>query len=235
MNTTEKSTHQWLDGLVSELRIHSATGPAIGDAVAEVEAHLAETGEHPQEAFGTPRQYAATLTLPTDAAQQLSPRLLTKLILGAAAGFTGALWLVPYGLAAVKRHEAAVLPMGMVISLAALILFSVLISLTINRFSRSGLYAGVVLFAMAAVIGASVGVFLFQPLFTMNQWLAAASGVILALVSVPLMPSFGPETEITDPRGRQSRYGGGRATTSALAWMWPIIAVVAGAIAWLMS
>lgn len=235
MNTTEKSTRHWLDGLVTELRIHSATGPAIGDAVAEVEAHLAETGENPHKAFGTPREYAATLTLPTDATQELSPRLLTRLILGAAAGFTGALWLIPFGVAAMKRGEAAVLPLGMIISLAALILFSVLISMTTERFARSGLYSGAVLFAMAAVIGAAVGVFGFQPLFTTNQWLATASGLILVLGSVPLMPSFGRETEITDPRGHRSRYGGGRALTSVLAWMWPTIAVVAGAIAWLVN
>lgn len=235
MSTPQKSEQQWFNELVSELRIHSVTGPAIGDVIAEAEAHLAETGEKPQEAFGTPRDYAARLSLPIDASQQITPRMLTRLIFGAAAGFTGALWLVPFGMAGVRRDQAAALPLGMVISLVGFILVSVLIAATIERFARSWLYAGAVLFTMTTAIGFSVAVFLSQPLFTMNEWLAMAVGGILALVSVPLMPPFGPEAEITDPRGQRSRYGGGRALTAALAWMWPAIALVSGTIAWVVS
>lgn len=48
--------------LILALRLKDVPGDRIGEIVAEVESHVAETGEDPTEAFGTPRHYAASLT-----------------------------------------------------------------------------------------------------------------------------------------------------------------------------
>lgn len=51
----------WRDAFVLELRLRDVPGPAIGDALAEVEAHCAQSGETPQQAFGDPQTYAAAI------------------------------------------------------------------------------------------------------------------------------------------------------------------------------
>ena len=50
----------WRDAFVLELRLRDVPGPQIGDALAEVDAHCADSGQSPQEAFGDPVHYAAT-------------------------------------------------------------------------------------------------------------------------------------------------------------------------------
>lgn len=57
----------WAEAFLLELRLRSVSGSRIGAALAEVEAHCAESGESARSAFGDPAAYAADLapTLPT--------------------------------------------------------------------------------------------------------------------------------------------------------------------------
>lgn len=48
----------WRDKLILALRLKDVPGTTIGEILAEVEAHVAETGETPEQAFGSPRDYA---------------------------------------------------------------------------------------------------------------------------------------------------------------------------------
>lgn len=45
--------------LLLALRLRDLPGPHIAEALAELDSHLAETGEDPRQAFGPPREYAA--------------------------------------------------------------------------------------------------------------------------------------------------------------------------------
>ncbi|MQA33496.1 hypothetical protein [Modestobacter roseus] len=54
-NRTEQG---WRDDLLMRLRMRDVPGARIGEVLAEVQSHVAETGEHPQEAFGPPKEYA---------------------------------------------------------------------------------------------------------------------------------------------------------------------------------
>ncbi|OMQ16027.1 hypothetical protein A7K94_0205335 [Modestobacter sp. VKM Ac-2676] len=54
-NDTEQS---WRDDLLLRLRMRDVPGARIGEVLAEVQSHVAETGEHPREAFGPPKEYA---------------------------------------------------------------------------------------------------------------------------------------------------------------------------------
>ncbi|QDB79710.1 hypothetical protein FE251_10230 [Georgenia wutianyii] len=56
-----KEHQEWCDDLVVELRLEDVPGPVIGERLAEVEAHCAETGDTPQDAFGEPSDYARRL------------------------------------------------------------------------------------------------------------------------------------------------------------------------------
>ena len=55
---------EWVDGFVTELSLSGASGRAIGDALLEVESHMAERGGSVVAEFGSPREYAASLDLP---------------------------------------------------------------------------------------------------------------------------------------------------------------------------
>jgi len=48
----------WCEDLLLALRVRDVPGTCIGEVLAEVQSHVAETGESPREAFGTPREYA---------------------------------------------------------------------------------------------------------------------------------------------------------------------------------
>lgn len=84
--------------LVLHLRLQEVPPDRIGEIVAEVESHVAETGEDPVEAFGTARDYAASLT-----DEHRKPPwwwTTTTLVLAAAAG-----WLIGQGAFAVLLGE----------------------------------------------------------------------------------------------------------------------------------
>jgi hypothetical protein len=62
MSTTVNDA--WLDALVLELRLLDVSGADIGDAVASVQEHLADSNETATDAFGPARDYARSLNLP---------------------------------------------------------------------------------------------------------------------------------------------------------------------------
>lgn len=54
--------------LLLALRMRDVPGVRIGEALAEVDSHVAETGEDPRDAFGDPVAYADRLAGSLDAA-----------------------------------------------------------------------------------------------------------------------------------------------------------------------
>jgi len=52
----------WQQELVLALRLRDVPGRRIGEVLAEVEAHCADSGQSPAEAFGDPQAYAAQAT-----------------------------------------------------------------------------------------------------------------------------------------------------------------------------
>ena len=52
----------WQQELVLALRLRDVDGRRIGEVLAEVEAHCADSGQSPAEAFGDPEAYAAEVT-----------------------------------------------------------------------------------------------------------------------------------------------------------------------------
>ena len=56
--STHTDEKRYLTDLAYALRLRSISGVRIGEILAEVEAHTAESGQSAREAFGTPKEYA---------------------------------------------------------------------------------------------------------------------------------------------------------------------------------
>ncbi len=68
MNTTRHSHYtalerRWVDDVTRELAIRGASGRAIGEALAIVDAHCAESGQEAEQAFGPAADYAGSVHL----------------------------------------------------------------------------------------------------------------------------------------------------------------------------
>jgi hypothetical protein len=87
--------------LLLALRLHGVPGPRIAQALAEVDSHVAETGEEAGVAFGPPKAYAAALASTLDARYARWSGLLRSLrwpdAVIAVVSFGGA-WLLTDGL-----------------------------------------------------------------------------------------------------------------------------------------
>ncbi|TDD84123.1 hypothetical protein E1202_23995 [Saccharopolyspora karakumensis] len=59
---------EYTDDLHKALRFHEISGERMGEVLAEVEAHVAETGDDPVDAFGKPRDYARQVAAQLDPA-----------------------------------------------------------------------------------------------------------------------------------------------------------------------
>lgn len=77
MTTVKKYTRQ----LIFALRLRDIPGDVIGDALAQVESHVADTGEDPVAAFGPARDYAATFEGPSGSVRRW-PRYLINWLVG---------------------------------------------------------------------------------------------------------------------------------------------------------
>ena len=125
LNSSEQA---WSDALLLRLRMREVPGARIGEVLAEVQSHVAETGEHPREAFGPAKEYADqvadALGAPPsrgwrDAVRGLTwPDLLTAAIIGLAS------FLLADSLWALGAGETSVLdlPAWAVCAVAALVL-----------------------------------------------------------------------------------------------------------------
>lgn len=175
---------KYRDDLLVALRAYEISGERVGDVLAEVEAHVRETGEDPVEAFGTPRTYAAQVVAQLDR-RTGKPSTLEFAAVGlgiAALTMAGSDYLidglladaatVPYTL-----KDTVALPVLMVLlPLAGTLLFKA--STTRNR-----LYAIAAVAALAvALVSQFAAGLLFDdvtPLYELPRWGAIGLGAIL--------------------------------------------------------
>ena len=75
---------EWSQAFLLELRLRGVDGRRIGSALAEVEAHCAESGESARSAFGDPEAYAADLAPAPAAASPDLARTAATSVLGLA-------------------------------------------------------------------------------------------------------------------------------------------------------
>jgi len=102
---------RYCDDLLLALRMKDVPGNRIGAVLTEVRAHLADSGEGPHEAFGSPEEYAQALA--GDTAVETPREWLTTRASGAAI-FLGFWWLIEgaTALATGQRAELGPVPVG---------------------------------------------------------------------------------------------------------------------------
>jgi len=61
-----RTTAAYRQGLLLSLRLRDVPGPRIGEVLAEVDSHVAETGQDPREAFGPAKDYAREVAVALD-------------------------------------------------------------------------------------------------------------------------------------------------------------------------
>lgn len=78
----QTSDKKWFDQLVMELRLRQVHGSAIGDTIASAKEFLNDTGQPAEEAFGSARDYAAALELPSAPKHEWVRKALWPALLG---------------------------------------------------------------------------------------------------------------------------------------------------------
>jgi hypothetical protein len=109
------STATYRRELVQALRLRGVPPERIGEVVAEVESHVADTGEDPREAFGPAREYAVGFQQPVSRGSRVSLWVLI-----AASAVCG--WLISRGVFGLVRDEPVYgLPAGVALAIGWLL------------------------------------------------------------------------------------------------------------------
>lgn len=83
----------WRNHLIVNLNRRGLTDKQIGDILLEVQSHIDETGETPEQAFGTPEEYACSRSMEPHSSRWKNPQVLWSYmftLLGAAIMIGGA-------------------------------------------------------------------------------------------------------------------------------------------------
>lgn len=220
---------EWLDALVLELRIRNVTGAAIGDATASVREFLADSGRTPQEEFGSPRDYADTLELPTVPAGGIR-----NAVLRAGIGITGFLgfniaigpWL---------RHEQLAMNLPEILWMLVPVALVAALPLYLNAGIRK---TWILVVAYTVAIASMILSTVAAPEEGEPAWLSVnpgpllvASIIIMIAVSVvgTISAAAGPDDRLRDPRANPAaarrRTIGSRVGDIAVQWIFPLAAL----------
>ena len=219
----------WAEAFVVELRLRAVDGRRIGAALAEVEAHCAESGESAREAFGDPTAYAAELapdgTVSLDWRGELVPSVL---------GLSG--MMLTLGAVGASRAGTQVeLTTGLVLVVALAVLGTTLVVRYADRVLRA-----VVRHRWLAVVGALAPIGLFvailllgrQTLLTLPPagtllvgvvFLGASTAVALRIAD-PADPVVGPAE--AGGAGTMAEDAVSRGLQRLTPWLFPVLTAV---------
>lgn len=186
----------WRDTVALELRMRGASGAATGDVLAVAEAHCADSGESPEEAFGTAREYAAAVPLPASDAPD-GPRELVGAAMPTLVGLAGML-LAFAATDGWMSEQATRITWGLLLGIAAILALAVTLVHWLAVFSERR-------WALSVVVGlATVGVtgllvVLDQQAIAVPTWLAIVLSVTLLSVGALWTRRAARPDPITDP------------------------------------
>lgn len=240
MNTptrTSSETAAWLQDLAVELRLRDVKGEAIGDAVASVESHLADSGESPSEAFGDPREYAASLEFTPDQYVSTAPADWARALAPVACGVLG-LMLTLDALPGVRDGHPLEVTWGRLAALALLVLIVTVAARSLRTMlerpavSILAFATGVLALGLLPVLWNAVA-------FTAPAGIAlGVAGLLLAASVITAYRQTRSEAadRVTDPVTGTDRYPAPRDVRPAQAlapWVFMLAAVGFGAITWI--
>lgn len=223
---------RWADDFILEQRLLDVPGDRIGDALVTVEAHVLESGESAQEAFGDPRDYARELAESMPSAAK-APGVNPRTSVGAFAGLVGLLlintafgsWLDGAPVSLTWGHALAFL-------LTLVILGAVIAwSSSVLRVLTKTVWVGVL--ATAVLIAVMVGLMVRMPGVALEgpPLVFGAVGVLLLAVSGVLAWRDHSEDTVLAP-GETAPSGNGTRLLTVLAM--PVATVIVLAFTWVM-
>ncbi|MDN5755943.1 MAG: hypothetical protein ACTHWW_05845 [Arthrobacter sp.] len=228
---TDKS---WINDFILALRLRGVRGEAIGDAVAVVREHVADSGQAAGDAFGDPRTYAEELELPTvrrtgaSSVSVMAPvvSLLAIVVLGRAASavFGGSalgLSLTQLGLVLIPMALMLGLPYYFNFAVRHLWVFAVVFVLATGAAALSGFFDPH--HGTPAIVVLNAG------------WVLAVAAVTIALMSAwqlrrALTDAADPLVDPLQPSPAAERHA--RIAAMLPAVLMPVMALVVLAIAW---
>lgn len=189
----------WAETFVIEQRLLGVTGKQIGDALATVESHVAESGETAVAAFGDARDYARQVA---EVNGRDTVTVDSRTILGSVLGLV-AIALVPRALGDWLDGRAVSVSVGdlvMVALLAALCAVLFTASRAVLTFLVDHLWAAMLI--APALIAVFVGALLALPAVVTTLPVGIVAGVGLAALLAEVMVMWRqPEDELVNPAG----------------------------------
>lgn len=190
----------WRDEFIVELRLLSVPGERIGDALLTVEAHVAESGERAEDAFGDAQEYARAIAHAAGHASRWWAVGRTTAV-STMLGLVGMLVTVRAFDSWLQRAPAGITA-GELVGLGIIVLLATAIFVTGTlRFLLE--HPWVAFPVSALLVGGLVGLFvvLAEPLFEVPTLPLGIVGVLLLVVSVVLTwrEQLGDLDQITAP------------------------------------
>ncbi len=217
----------WRDALISELRLRETPGQRIGEALAEVDTHCADSGQTPAEAFGDPIVYAQSLIatqapMPTNAWKRVWRP--TAQMFATLAGIFSLL----NGINALTHGNQGTLAAGELLAVAlGTAAFPSVIAAMFNPalFRRRWVWAAIVIAAPTAI---AIPPALWRtPITYASGWVLATAGLsLLAFAWWPTASERMFADRIIDPRTGSEPFTTPRILIAAIRWCLPITLLI---------
>lgn len=192
----------YLKRLRSGLHALGVPSERIGEVLAEVDAHVSDTGEGPVTAFGPPGQYAARIAEETGATPQPQPAVARRVLIGALAT-VGTLVTVEGVVGLVRGHSAPVTVAVLVAAVLVPVLGQVL-AVLIRRVGAAGCALALGSFVVNLAVQVGALVWFRQPVVIgLPAWAGIGVGfaAVLAVIVVSRHDRTNlPSSAVTDPR-----------------------------------
>src|SRR5690554_3184895 len=194
----------WADAFVLELRLLDVHGTVIGDALAEVDSHCADSGEGARETFGDPVEYARSLDLPR--MPDAGWRGLVPVLVPVEVQLAG-MFAVSAAAGPLRQDRAVDLTLGILVGALVLLLATVALAVwadaILRLFVRRPVIASI---TFGAVVTASalpvVLLGVSEPIASVSAPLALGAGILLLVVGcvLELRRQDGDADPVVDPR-----------------------------------
>ncbi|HLL69710.1 MAG TPA: hypothetical protein VK453_28950 [Micromonosporaceae bacterium] len=227
---------EWRDTFVVQAQLHQVSGRRIGEALAEIETHCADSGQSPDRAFGDPTRYAETLArdvAPAGSTTRRTPVWAAALLTFATLGGISCLLS---GVEAVSHSTRGALTVGQIVTVTFGVIW---VSFITAVFLRPGAPKVTQRTGVATALGLP-GMLLPQLLWkqVMVQvpgWpLLLAGGLLLALAWWPRAADRMFPERVIDPRTGGEAFNRPRWLLAVIRWGLPVTLVCAVvAAAWL--
>lgn len=218
---------EWRDTFLMQARLHEVPGPRIGEALAEIETHCADSGQSPDTAFGDPVRYAEALAreaVPTGA----TARTMRTSVLPTFATLGGIMCLLS-GVDGVAHNAPGVVTAGQLVAVAAGVIAIALIATFVLRPGRRD-----VGWRLGAAVAVGFALMMYPQLLWKREvisvpgWPLLATGLfLLALAWWPRASRHLVADRVIDPRTGAEPFGRPGLLLAVIRWSLPVLLLCA--------